>query len=527
MGNYLNPDNSLYSEERYKPYYVDKSLLIPAIEKIKHDENKYISVAKPRRFGKSTDAYMLIAYYSKGCDSSLLFNDLKIAHKTDYKMHLNQDNVIYLNMQYFYDMSESIDDMVDFINEEVIDEINEIYHISLRRNKLPLLLNAIYKQTTEQFIFIFDEWDCVLREKNISKEDKKIFLKFINTLFKGQPYVKMVYMTGILPIKKYGNESAINMFKEISMLNPTPLEGFMGFTQDEVKQLCKQNNMDFNEMSDWYDGYHLSDDISIFSPRSIIASISDKKYGNYWSGTASFENLKSYISSNFDGLKDAVHRLLIGDKILVDTTTFSNDMAIVQSKDDVLTLLIHLGYLAYDSISKSAYIPNKEVTDSFVSVVKEVKWPETMKLIERSDKLLQATWNLDEKTVAQIIEETHESYVTSPLKYNNEEALSTTILMAYYTAYDYYTIVRELPSGKGYCDIGFIPKDSTNPAMVVELKWDKKVDKAIDQIKDRNYPASLEHYKDNLLLVGISYISDSRKKDYKHHICKIEKFIKE
>lgn len=346
----------------------------------------------------------------------------------------------------------------------------------------------------------------------------------MNALFKGKAYVKMAYMTGILPIKKYGNESAINMFKEISMLDPTPLEEFMGFTQDEVQQLCQQNNMNYNEMIQWYDGYHLNDDISIFSPHSIITSVSDKKYGNYWSGTASFENLKSYISSNYDGLKDAIHRLLIGEKIPVDTTTFSNDMAIVQSKDDVLTLLIHLGYLAYDSEFKSTYIPNKEVKDSFVSVVKEVKWPETMKLIQRADKLLEATWNLNEEGVAEAFENIHESYVTSPLKYNNEDALSTTILMAYYTANDYYTIIRELPSGKGYCDIGFIPKDPTNPAMIVELKWNKPVDKAINQINDRNYPKAFEHYKDNLLLIGISYESDSRKKDYKHHICSIVKY---
>ncbi|MCD7950523.1 MAG: ATP-binding protein [Erysipelotrichaceae bacterium] len=525
MGNYLNPDNALYNKERNRRLYVDKSLLIPLIEDIALNDNHFICVAKPRRFGKSTDAYMLIAYYSKGCDSSLLFNELKIAHKADYKMHLNQDNVIYLDMQYFYDKKGNAFDMIDFLTKAVLRDILKEYGDVdyLDNTDLSTVLDDIYDQCHEQFIFIFDEWDCVLRDKDATKDEKEFFLKFMNALFKGKSYVKMAYMTGILPIKKYGNESAINMFKEISMLDSTPLEEFMGFTEDEVKQLCLRNNMDFNEMSAWYDGYHLSNDISIFSPRSIITSISDKKYGNYWSGTASFENLKSYISSNFDGLKDAIHRLLIGEKINVDTSTFSNDMATVQSKDDVLTLLIHLGYLAYDSKSKSAYIPNKEVTDSFISVVKEVKWPETMKLIERADKLLQATWNLDEETVAQVMEEVHESYVTSPLKYNNEEALSTTILMAYYTANDYYTIVRELPSGKGYCDIGLIPKDPTNPAMIIELKWNKSVDKAIDQINERNYPKAFEHYKDNLLLVGISYESDSRKKGYKQHICKIKK----
>ncbi|MCD7894059.1 MAG: ATP-binding protein [Erysipelotrichaceae bacterium] len=346
----------------------------------------------------------------------------------------------------------------------------------------------------------------------------------MNELLKEKEYVALAYMTGILPIKKYGDESAINMFDEISMLDPMTYENYMGFTECEVKELCYQYDMNFGAIKDWYDGYHFKNGTSIYSPRSIVKAMTTKKLGNYWSKTASFENLKKYISSNYDGLKDAIHRLLVGDKIPVDTSTFTNDMANVTSKDDVLTLLIHLGYLAYDSKLNSTYIPNKEVSDSFVSVIKEVKWPETMKLIQNSDRLLEATWNLDEEAVAQTLEEVHDSYITSPLKYNNEDALSTTILMAYYTAQDYYTILREMPSGKGFCDIGFIPIDPTNPAMIVELKWNKSVDHAINQINSRDYFKAFEHYKDNLLLIGISYESDSRKKDYKHHTCRIQKY---
>ncbi|MCD7840177.1 MAG: ATP-binding protein [Erysipelotrichaceae bacterium] len=524
MGVYFNPSNIGFTKVLNNQIYVDKSLLIEKLNKIANSNDCYVCFSRPRRFGKSTDAKMLSAYYSKGCDSTLLFNDLKISQESSYQEHLNKYNVIYIDMQYFYNMSVSVTDMIDLINEELIDEINENYHISLRRNKLSLLLNAIYGKNGEQFIFIIDEWDCVLRDAKSTKEDKDSFLVLMNELLKEKEYVALAYMTGILPIKKYGDESAINMFDEISMLDPMTYENYMGFTEDEVKELCYQYDMNFDAIKGWYDGYHFKDGTSIYSPRSIVKAMTTKKLGNYWSKTASFENLKKYISSNYDGLKDAIHRLLIGDKILVDTSTFTNDMANVTSKDDVLTLLIHLGYLAYDSKLNSTYIPNKEVSDSFISVVREVKWPETMKLIQKSDRLLEETWNLDEEAVAKAMEEIHDSYVTSPLKYNNEDALSTTILMAYYTAQDYYTILREMPSGKGFCDIGFIPLDSTNPAMIIELKWNKSVDYAINQINRREYFKVFEHYKDNLLLIGISYESDSRKKDYKHHICRIQKY---
>ncbi|MCD7948938.1 MAG: ATP-binding protein [Erysipelotrichaceae bacterium] len=524
MGSYFNPGNIGFTKVLKNQIYIDKSLLIEKLNRIVETNDCYVCFSRPRRFGKSTDAKMLVAYYSRGCDSSSLFNHLKISQTDNYQENLNKYNVIYIDMQYFYNMSVSVEDMIELINEELIDEINENYNFSIRRNKISLLLNTIYAKTNEQFIFIIDEWDCVLRDANNTKEDKDSFLVLMNELLKEKEYVALAYMTGILPIKKYGDESAINMFTEISMLDAMTYENYMGFTEKEVIDLCHQYDMDFSEIKEWYDGYHFDNGVSIYSPKSIITAVTTKKLGNYWSKTASFENLKKYITSNYDGLKDTIHRLLIGDKILVDTSTFSNDMSSVQSKDDVLTLLIHLGYLAYDSMTKTVYIPNKEVTDSFVSVVKEVRWPETMKLIEKSDKLLEATWNFDENAVSRAIEETHESYVTSPLKYNNEDALATTILMAYYTAYDYYTIIRELPSGKGFCDIGFIPLDPTNPAMIVELKWNKSDDYAINQINSRDYFKAFEHYKDNLLLIGISYESDSRKKDYKRHTCRIQKY---
>ena len=321
-------------------------------------------------------------------------------------------------------------------------------------------------------------------------------------------------MTGILPIKKYGTHSALNMFEEISMIDPGLLSEFMGFTETEVQNLCIQYNISFDEMKQWYDGYHMTNDISTFSPRSVVSSIVRKQFGNYWTSTETYEALQVYIDMNFDGLKDNIVQLLAEENIPVQTTSFQNDMTTFKSKDDVLTLLIHLGYLGYNGSLHTCYIPNKEVVDSFVNSIRSSNWHETTRALLNSRELLQATWNKDEEAVARYIEEAHLD--TAILTYNNENALSYTIAIAYITARNHYTIIREMPSGKGFADMVFIPIDN-KPAMIIELKWDQKVKTAIDQIKEKNYPQGLKKYQDNLLLVAISYDKETKK----HH-CKIE-----
>ena len=337
----------------------------------------------------------------------------------------------------------------------------------------------------------------------------------LRNLLKDKPYVKLAYMTGILPIKKYGTHSALNMFEEISMIEPELLAEFMGFTENEVKDLCSLYNVSYEEMREWYDGYYMTDCLSTFSPRSVVASIDRKKFGNYWTSTETYEALRVYIDMNYDGLRDDVVKLLAGEEVYLNTNKFQNDMTTFKSKDDVLTLLIHLGYLGYNSSNQTCYIPNKEVTSSFVASVEDSSWNETTKALLNSRELLEATWNQDEKKVAKYIEEAHLD--TSILTYNNENALSYTISIAYMYARNYYTIVREIPSGKGYADMVLIPKDD-KPAMIIELKWNQDVETAITQIKEKKYPKVLEEYKDNLLIVGITYDKKTKK-----HICRIEK----
>ena len=516
MGIYLNPTNQNFYEAVNKEIYVDKSLLIERIEHLKEKVNKYLCISRPRRFGKSTDANMLVAYYSKGCDSSQIFNRLKISQTELYQKHLNQHNVIHINMQDFLSKTHDIDKMLILLTKLIFRDIKKVYQDIeyFDINDLIQVLEDVYAEVNERFIFVIDEWDCIFREYKNNKEAQEKYLDFLRNLLKDKPYVSLCYMTGILPIKKYGTHSALNMFKEISILNPTPLEEFMGFTEKEVQDLCLKYDMDYEKMKDWYDGYKMTDDLSVYNHRSVVYALMDRKYENYWSATETYEALRVYIDMNYDGLKDDIVKLLAGEHVAVQTTSFQNDMTTFDTKDDVLTLLIHLGYLGYNSSNQTCYIPNKEVIDSFVNSIRSSNWNETTKALLNSRALLEATWNRDEELVAKYIEEAHLD--TAILTYNNENALSYTISIAYMYARNHYTIIREMPSGKGYADMVFIPKDD-KPAMIVELKWDHEAETAIDQIKEKKYPKGLEEYRDNLLIVGISYDKKTKK-----HSCRIE-----
>ena len=518
MGIYLNPQNTLFQNMKNSEIYVDHSLMIENINKIINTENNKLCVSRPRRFGKSTDANMLVAYYSKGCDSSNIFKDLKISQTELYQKHLNQHNVIHINMQDFLSKTHDVDKMIILLTKLIFRDIKKVYQDIgyFDIDDLIQVLEDVYAEVNERFIFVIDEWDCIFREYKNNKEAQSQYLDFLRNLLKDKPYVSLCYMTGILPIKKYGTHSALNMFKEVSILNPTPLEEFMGFTEKEVQDLCLKYDMDYEKMKDWYDGYKMTDDLSVYNHRSVVYALMDRKYENYWSATETYEALRVYIDMNYDGLKDDVVKLLAGEEVYLNTDKFQNDMTTFKSKDDVLTLLIHLGYLGYNSSNQTCYIPNKEVTSSFIASIEDSSWNETTKALLNSRALLEATWNRDEELVAKYIEEAHLD--TAILTYNNENALSYTISIAYMYARNHYTIIREMPSGKGYADMVFIPKDD-KPAMIVELKWDHEAETAIDQIKEKKYYCGLEKYLDELLLVGISY-----NKETKEHSCIIERY---
>ena len=395
-------------------------------------------------------------------------------------------------------------------------------YVNEKENSVAATLANISQETKKKFIIIIDEWDCVFREDKENLALQSEYINFLRSLFKGGPadrFVKLAYITGILPIKKYGTQSALNNFRELTMTSPGGIAKYIGFTEAEVKVLCKEHDMPFTEMKKWYDGYYLNRVGHVYSPNSVMEAINNEEFQNYWSQTETYESLKVYIEMDFDGLKQRIVEMLGGARIKIEVGSFQNDMTTFHCADDVLTLLIHLGYLAYDSKTEKAFIPNEEVRSAFVLAIRNRGWDEVYKAIENSEKLLKATLAMNETAVAKMLQDVHMQN-SSSLVYNNEVSLASIIQLAYYTAAKEYTIIRELPAGEGFADMVFIPKrTSKKPALVVELKWDKSAEGAISQIKDKKYVTALEEYKGNILLVGINY--DRKTKE---HQCKIEKY---
>ena len=518
MGIYLNPENVDFQKSLNSEIYIDKTELIAYTNKKLNTEQGYICVSRPRRFGKSMAANMLTAYYSRGCNSRELFQGLKIATHPNFEKHLNQYNVIHLNMRDYLTESENMKQLIQFVEDDLLDELQqEFSDLRMpRRKTLVKVLEQAFAQYKIPFVFIIDEWDCIFRVHKSDAASQKDYLDFLRNLLKDKSYIALAYMTGILPIKKYGEHSAINVFYEYSMTDASPIEEFTGFTEQEVRQLCEQYNMPFSETKKWYDGYCV-DGVSIYNPKSVVEAMLRGKFSNYWTQTETYEALKIYIQSNEFGVQDVILKLLAGEKEKIDTTTFSNDMVTFATKDDVLTLLVHLGYLTYNAETKEIWIPNDEVMEQFISTVKVMGWGSVVTALETSEKLLQATLSGDEQTVAELIEQAHQANA-SILKYNDENALSCVISLAYYSAQKNYTLHREMPAGKGFADIVFEPNRNCNlPAMIVELKWGHSAEEAVEQIKRKDYLDCLQNYHGEVLLVGVNYDKE------KHHTCKIER----
>lgn len=518
MGIHLNPDNTNFQMAVNSEIYIDKSEMIQVTNKIIQTKERYVCISRPRRFGKSTAADMLTAYYSRGCDSRELFSQFKIAKADSFEKHLNQYHVIHINMSNFIRRSDTIEHDLEQLCKRIVHELRREFGDvdCFDWNNLLDVFGDIYAEKKIPFVFIIDEWDCMFRIHKENKEAQMAYLDFLRNLLKDQSYVALAYMTGILPIKKYGEHSALNMFTEISMTDPREYAEFTGFTEDEVKALCEQYQMSFAETKRWYDGYQLKG-ISVYNPRSVVMSMTGHCFNNYWTSTETYNALKDYIVLNIDGLRDTIIRLLGGERQKIDSAAFTNDMVTFQTQDDVLTLLVHLGYLTYHFDTKEVSIPNYEIFEQFASTIKLTDWSEVIRSLKASDELLSATLCCDAEKVAWMVEAAH-SENTSILKYNDENSLACVIALAYYSARANYEIIRELPAGKGFADLVFIPRSNcSTPAMIIELKRNQSAGTAIDQIKQKQYPDGIRFYSGEVLLVGISYDEN------KGHTCSIER----
>ncbi len=526
MGTYLNPGNNGY-REILQSEYVDKTGLIALINNTLGTREKLSCISRPRRFGKSYAAMMLCAYYDCSCDSRGLFDDKEIAGTQGYLTHLNQYHVVYLDITGFLSEAKKqrrpVADVPEKIADTVHKELKNLYPELASGESLMEDMIRCVEETGRKFGYIIDEWDALIREAKGNAETQSAYLNLLRWWFKNNNFTPKVvaaaYMTGILPIKKDGSQSAISDFKEYTILNPGRFVEYTGFTERDVRSLCGKYGMDFEEVRQWYDGYDFPGYEAIYNPYSVMCAMQEQKCRSYWRKTSAAESLMTYINMDFEGLQEIIARLISGEEVEVRTDRFENDFETFRSRDDVLTLLMHLGYLTWNEEEGAAHVPNEEVKEEFEQILERTgasrKWIE---LLGRSEKLLEDTIAEDAQAVAKAVEEIRDSQY-APTYYNDEQALRYVIKFAYIAALEQYLKVEELPSGKGIADVVYLPKrKSTLPALVVELKWNKSSEGAIRQVKERNYPAVLKDYGGEIVLVGISY--DAKKKA---HSCVIER----
>ena len=523
MGIYVNPRPNNFLSDLQSEIYIDKSRIIEVTNKFIDTNNKFICVSRPRRFGKTMLMNLVSAYYTRGADSRPQFERMKISTADNWDKNLNKLNVIVLDINDEYCnrpvKNRMFEDVTKEIKKEMIKQYPNIDFEGI--DTLALLIKKVFDETNIPFVLLFDEYDALFREK-VSEDLIAQYLQFLNGLFKSnsvRPAIALAYLTGILPIFRDRVQSKLNNFKEYTMILPKDFDQYIGFTEDEVKVLCEQNDMDFAEAKRWYDGYVLNDK-EIFNSNSLVQAIENHRFASYWSKTGSYEAISDKIEMNFDGIQERVKHLLAGESIDIDVDGYTNSPVSFKSAEDVFTFLIHLGYLCYDPDTQTCRIPNMEIRQEWIYAIRpNSDYAETNKLIEASRKLLEKTIACDEEFVANSLNKSH-FLATSDKTYNNEFGLQAAIMFAYMYAMNDYYIFKEMQGGKGYADLVLVPAKIKSPAIVIELKYEHSPDYALKQIKERQYFEGLNRYHGELLFVGINYTED------KTHKVKIEHFSK-
>ncbi len=550
MGDLINPvdGNSFVElvETKDSIIFVDKTDFILKTNALISTNRKLLAMTRPRRFGKTVTADMLLAYYSKEYDGHKIFNNLKISKDQCFENHLNKYDVIYIDMNSIrndyiaYTKDEDlqikgITTIVDYLQYSVIEELKEnkdyatLFSKSRKAGKknLSAALREVCKFTREKFILIMDEWDLVFRDYQSDTELQEAFIDFLRGLFKtkdGQACFALAYLTGILPIKKYNSQSALNNFDEYNMLTPGDFASYFGFTEEEVNGIVSSRSCEVtrSELKSWYEGYKIKN-IDIYNPNSVCKAVSRNECISYWSGTSSNEEVVRLINMNFKGIRNDIIKLIEGKNISFTCRNFQNDMISIKSRNDVFSLLVCLGYLgcsdSTNQYNKNAYVPNTEIRFVLMDIIREQSWFNRMKSVKRSEKLLQAIRKLDGDSAAAIIQEIHNSREVSLLAYNNEESLTYCVMTGLmWATLDDYSCHREEQSGKGRVDLVYIPDNIDNPLIIIEFKYDTSAEEALSQIKSREYfKAYIAEYH-NIIMVGINYSTQT-----KEHQCLIEK----
>lgn len=501
-------------------YFVDKSQLIAFTNKKMGTKEKWICVSRPRRFGKTFALEMLNAYYTKNGNAEELFSGLDIKQSLEFYRHLNKHNVVSINFARYFENYSPCDGGIELLCRHLMEDLKAEYpEIVEEGMDVSLAFDVIQQEKGEKFIFLIDEWDSIFRYRKGKEREQEELLGFLKDLFKDQAYVELVYMTGILPIKKYNTGSALNMFREYTIIAPKSLGRFFGFSREELSRLCeKSQKLSMEELTEWYDGYYIEDVGEMYNPKSVTEALGEGVCKDYWSKTGGFTELEEYITMNFDGLKDDITRLLTGEKVPLNVVGFSNDLESFQDKEEVLTALIHLGYLTYKN--GFASIPNRELREEFSATVKRLNWGTVSKLLNQSRQLLDATLKMDEEKVARLLEDVHDG-MQEFKEYNNEHTLKCVIHLAYYAAADLYELSFEEPAGKGYADCIMRPRNSHNPGIIIELKYNKTTADGLSQIEEKKYQNAFADTVKQILLVAVNY-----DKNIKKHQCSIKKIAR-
>jgi hypothetical protein len=524
MGIYLDPGNEVFRQIVNADLYIDKTMLLRETSLLLDSAGKYICMSRPRRFGKTVTGNMLCSYYSRGCDSRQLFEPFKISSDPDFLKHLNRYHVIKIDMNSEYQSASDKKNVLKILTEEIREEMKMAFPevVFREEDSLARCILRIYAARKETFIILLDEYDVFVREQ-VGDQLFSEYLSFLNSLFKSdtlRPAISLAYLTGILPIIRDKVQSKLNNFREYTILNAGAFAEYVGFTAQETEKVCAERGVDYQECRRWYDGYR-QNGFEIYNPESVARCIETHLFDSYWGQTSSYEVISDRIRQNFDGTKEAVIRMLAGESVQVDVNAYLNTMKDFSGRDEIFGYLLHLGYLAYDQDAQTCHIPNKEVREEWFRALKKVPdYAVTDRIIGDSRALLAETWKGNAEAVAAALDRSH-IHVTSNRSYNNEDALQSAVYLAYIYALNRYTVIREMTAGKGFADVVFIPFREGDPAMVVELKRNDCPESAIDQIRQKQYFASLDHYRGTLLLVGINY--DEKEKT---HTCRIERLEK-
>ena len=535
MGVYLDSKTgyTLYSNEMEKPYFVDKTLLLKELFPLIDEGSNYVCITRPRRFGKTVMTNMIAAFFSQACDTKSFFEKLLISQAEGFEKHVNRYSVISIPFNDVTGDCGSYTDYIGRIEKKLVKDLKKAYPeiVTDETEYLVDILQDIYEEREDQFIFVLDEWDYIFHQDFASETDKKRYLTFLRSLLKDRAYVKFAYMTGILPIAKYSSGSELNMFAEYTMVTEEKFSEYFGFTEKEVDALYEKyeiNNLKYRKVTrdglkEWYNGYHTLSGERLYNPRSVVMALTNNNLGNYWTSAGPYDEIFYYIANDVAEVRDDLALMVAGESIPVKIREYAATSQNLKTKEEIFSAMIVYGFLTCEK--GRVFIPNKELMDKFADMLmKETSLGYVYNLAKESVRMLNATLHGDTETMCQILEKAHNTEIPL-LSYNNETELTAVVNLVYLAARDRYRVEREDKAGIGYVDFIFYPEiDKAADAIILELKVNHTPEEAIAQIKEKKYALKFEEklgekrkYTGRVLAVGIGY--DKAKKE---HQCKIE-----